>query len=383
MAQRDEEGRELYVECIGKVARGKSIQIILRELADHARELSNSLVGAGAFVPFVESTRCLQLLEAVQKEKIADKVITAAPGTWLEMLQQAAENLPFALIAADMFEPGAKLVCVNAAFERLTGYERHDVLGRNCRFLQGDETEQDALQQLVDAIREAQPVQVELTNYRKDGSLFRNLLSLRPVHDSNGRYRYNIGILADADAINTSSREQFTRVSCMLPAFFETPLQRPQYDDEPSPAGGGVGARSSANPDGGNGVRSSGNESGDADGDMADQAAEAPATEVLAATMWQAPSGTVDRPSGSMDRPVIKRSTTSIELRRFNLDAQKLMWLQNLDRSLRALLQYEEELQKFSEYVQEKHSNHLRDYELLWAVMECSRCAFSAQLNVA
>jgi PAS domain-containing protein len=73
----------------------------------------------------------------------------AEGAAWLEMLMQATENLPFALIVADMHEPGAKLVCVNAVFERLTGWAKGDALGQNCRFLQGEGTEQEALAQLI------------------------------------------------------------------------------------------------------------------------------------------------------------------------------------------------------------------------------------------
>ena len=150
------------------------------------------------------------------------------------MLRKATENLPFAVIASDMFEPGAKLVSVNAAFEQLTGYEREEVLGRNCRFLQGEETEQDAVQQLVDALREARPVQVELTNYRNDGAPFRNLLSLRPVHDSNGRYRYCIGILADAATLTPALLDGISRLYRMLPTSFDHNCEWPGYRTSPT-----------------------------------------------------------------------------------------------------------------------------------------------------
>ena len=82
--------------------------------------------------------------------------------TWVGMLAQTTESLPFALICADMFEPGAKLVHVNAAFERLTGFAAEEAVGTNCRFLQGEETEQEEVQKLVEAMRKAEPTQVHV-----------------------------------------------------------------------------------------------------------------------------------------------------------------------------------------------------------------------------
>jgi PAS domain S-box-containing protein len=146
-------------------------------------------------------------------------------GTWLEMLMQATENLPFALIVADMHEPGAKLVSVNAVFERLTGWAKGDALGQNCRFLQGEGTEQEALAQLVDGLRSGAKVLVELTNYRRDGSSFRNRLTTCPVHDSDGVYRYSIGVLADALVLSAPQREKYERLCRLLPRSFDSRLQ--------------------------------------------------------------------------------------------------------------------------------------------------------------
>jgi PAS domain S-box-containing protein len=115
-------------------------------------------------------------------------------GTWLEMLMQATENLPFALIVADMHEPGAKLVSVNAVFERLTGWAKGDALGHNCRFLQGPKTEPQSVAVIQDTLRRGVDCHVKITNYRKSGEIFENLLTMRPVHDSNGVYRLCIGV---------------------------------------------------------------------------------------------------------------------------------------------------------------------------------------------
>ena len=79
----------------------------------------------------------------------------------------------------------------------MTGYSKSEVLGRNCRFLQGPETEVESVSALVDALRHGADVTVKLTNYRRSGETFENLVSLRPVHDSNGVYRFVIAVNAD------------------------------------------------------------------------------------------------------------------------------------------------------------------------------------------
>ena len=78
------------------------------------------------------------------------------------------------------------LIAVNDAFCRLTGYEPEDAIGRNCRFLGGERTEPEARAALREAIAEARPALVELTNYRKDGSAFSNAVMIAPLRDSVG-----------------------------------------------------------------------------------------------------------------------------------------------------------------------------------------------------
>eukprot|EP00965_Chrysotila_dentata_P156841 5182553-Pleurochrysis_carterae.AAC.1 len=73
------------------------------------------------------------------------------------MLCEALSELPQAVIVVDMHEPGARIVFANASFETLTGYSQDFAVGRNCRFLQGDETEQQPLHELVTAVRGAKP----------------------------------------------------------------------------------------------------------------------------------------------------------------------------------------------------------------------------------
>jgi PAS domain S-box-containing protein len=74
-----------------------------------------------------------------------------------------------AAVVSDPRQPDNPIIACNAAFEALTGYAREEILGRNCRFLRGAETEPALAQQLRDAVAEARPVMVEILNYRKDG----------------------------------------------------------------------------------------------------------------------------------------------------------------------------------------------------------------------
>ena len=80
------------------------------------------------------------------------------------------------------------------------------MIGRNCRLLQGPNTEKAAVAELAMCIRERRPTVVRLTNYSKFGREFVNELSLHPVCDSRGVYRYIIGVQCDANASTVSSR---------------------------------------------------------------------------------------------------------------------------------------------------------------------------------
>ena len=115
-------------------------------------------------------------------------------GTWLQMLSAVVAQLPQAVGVTDMRVPGLPIAFCNQAMVDLTGYPREQIEGHNCRFLQGKRTEAAAVRAMVSGIAAAKPTTVRVTNYRKDGVAFRNLLSLHPVHDSNGVYRFCIGV---------------------------------------------------------------------------------------------------------------------------------------------------------------------------------------------
>jgi len=89
------------------------------------------------------------------------------------------------------------IIYANAGFERLTGYSIEEVLGRNCRFLQGPHTDRDTLEKLRSAIRQKHACTVQLLNYRKDGTSFWNRITITPIRDASGNVTHFIGVQSD------------------------------------------------------------------------------------------------------------------------------------------------------------------------------------------
>jgi len=91
----------------------------------------------------------------------------------------------------------APIVYANKAFERLTGYSQEEIVGHNCRFLQGDDRDQPARHQIAEAMKNHQDVEVTLRNYKKDGTLFHNRLKVIPLFDRKQRVIYYLGVQYD------------------------------------------------------------------------------------------------------------------------------------------------------------------------------------------
>ncbi|MEI8572309.1 PAS domain-containing protein [Methylomonas sp. LW13] len=91
----------------------------------------------------------------------------------------------------------APIIYANKAFERLTGYSHDEIIGHNCRFLQGEDREQDARFKIVEAMKNHETVEVTLRNYKKDGTLFHNHLKITPLLDKKNRVIYYLGVQYD------------------------------------------------------------------------------------------------------------------------------------------------------------------------------------------
>ena len=115
----------------------------------------------------------------------------------LRLLDRAIAASSNGIIITDPLQPDNPVIYVNPGFEQITGYSINEVIGKNCRFLQGVETAQPPLQELWTALQEQRECHVTLRNYRKDGTLFWNELSISPVRDTSGKLTNYIGIQTD------------------------------------------------------------------------------------------------------------------------------------------------------------------------------------------
>jgi PAS domain S-box-containing protein len=115
----------------------------------------------------------------------------------LEMKTRAMDEAEVGISIADPNRPDEPLIYVNEGFERVTGYSADEAIGRNCRFLQGEETAPAATAQFRDAIETETATTVELINYRNDGIPFWNRVQLNPVFDDEGDLLHYIGFQND------------------------------------------------------------------------------------------------------------------------------------------------------------------------------------------
>ncbi|HEX8192857.1 MAG TPA: PAS domain-containing protein [Allosphingosinicella sp.] len=114
-----------------------------------------------------------------------------------EELVASIAATPIATVITDPRAPDNPILAVNRAFELLTGYPEAEVRGRNCRLLSGPDTEPEWQAVLRRAVVEGRPALTELTNYKKDGTPFRNAVMIAPVLDEDGKVALFIGSQMD------------------------------------------------------------------------------------------------------------------------------------------------------------------------------------------
>ena len=159
--------------------------------------------------------------------------------SWLASLLSTVESLPLcvSVASANQASRGFPLIYVNAFFEHTTGYTRAEILGQNCRFLQqgkeeGQCSEPTSISRLSEALGAGRAVKVAITNFRKDGTPFMNLLALKPIFDQAGNYAFVVGIQFDIGE-NYAAPERLKMVEDLLRAL---PDKIYSNDENPAPA---------------------------------------------------------------------------------------------------------------------------------------------------
>jgi PAS domain S-box-containing protein len=114
-----------------------------------------------------------------------------------QILTQILDGSVNGITLSDPDQDDNPIVYANKAFEKITGYSKEETVGRNCRFLHDQAKDQEELQLIRDAVKNAKPVEVTLKNFRKNGELFYNRLSITPLFDTEGHLIYFLGVQYD------------------------------------------------------------------------------------------------------------------------------------------------------------------------------------------
>lgn len=135
----------------------------------------------------------------------ADERFEGASGV---LFEQAMAQTRMAITLCDPHRDDFPILFANRAFCNLTGYTEDEVVGRNCRFLQGADTDPAQVEKIRAALAEEELVVVELLNYRKDGSTFWNALHIGPIYDADGKLVYYFGSQWDVSDVRAARAEE-------------------------------------------------------------------------------------------------------------------------------------------------------------------------------
>ncbi len=124
----------------------------------------------------------------------------------LELRTLAIDAASNGIIIVDALAEDMPIIYSNQGFEQITGYNINDVRGRNCRFMQGPETDPESVEKIREAVKNKTGCRVTILNYRRDGKYFYNDLIITPIHDADGRVTHYVGIQHDVTEVVLTNR---------------------------------------------------------------------------------------------------------------------------------------------------------------------------------
>jgi len=138
--------------------------------------------------------------------RVAAKALAPEVATWLKAA--ALDVADDGIVISDASTPDAPIVYVSPSFERLVGYTADEILGTNCRMVQGPGTDPETVKQMAIALQQGKVFQGEILNYRKDGTPFWNFLRIAPIRDATGKVTHHVGTQSDVTELHlTRERE--------------------------------------------------------------------------------------------------------------------------------------------------------------------------------
>ncbi|WP_432563892.1 SpoIIE family protein phosphatase [Kineococcus sp. SYSU DK003] len=195
---------------LSRIARGEPVhgeRVTAARSSDMSREREAlwviGLPLSDAPVDQLSGLALVALLPLREEQMVADAKESAER---LHSRAVLASDLSFTI--SDPNRPDNPLVWVNPAFEKVTGYARDDVLGENCRFLQGPDTDRAAVRRLRTALQTGETVTELLLNYRKDGTAFWNEVVISPVLNAEGEVTHFVGVQSDVTLRVQAERER-------------------------------------------------------------------------------------------------------------------------------------------------------------------------------
>ena len=133
-----------------------------------------------------------------------------------QVVYHILDNVDVSVAVSDPLREDHPLIYVNDAFCKLSGYKYEECLGNNCRFLQGPDTDPEAVEKIRQSLKDGTILRVEILNYKKDGTPFWNELNLYPVRDANGKPMNFLAMQFEADSKRAHKKKILSDVMSVM-----------------------------------------------------------------------------------------------------------------------------------------------------------------------